>query len=474
MAAARPRAGSAPELLGPWLPGPQPRSPLWLPPLISRGEQLAPPPGPEPARLKAHFADKRGPGVSSCEWACFLGGRPAVRTAPLRHCLRPAPSLQSRGASAERSGSDPHARIVSILRVRVRCLPATCRHVRCRAAQGAHVKLVFSVPGGVFCLDILFLAKKHEINRKDSAPPGAVGGPPEERSPAGSPSVPTFRGLPAAAGRPAQPAVCALLFLALVWSCNLTRFFKLITGLSKESAVTGPSGREGAGRRSYSLGDPVPPGKQGQPAAARAPLPPASRVSPLRQLCLSSWTLELESGGNTGWDMASGAPRASIHPGGALGWQTDLLRCAFVSTAREGELFPLIYWLKVTGSARKVNSQGSRGDLTGDFHLGPLGPSCGCVCAGWVYVWKGQGLCLSPVPAPHPGDSLRFYRLIKPAQEGDQVRSSAIRLPVQDRLVPLRHPSKSWRWGCRTGGRRSPLSMWPLREAGSCSGQVQG
>ena len=89
-----------------------------------------------------------------------------------------------------------------------------------------------------------------------------------------------------AAGRPAQPAVSALLFLALVWSCNLTRFFKLITGLSKESAVTGPSGREGAGRRSRSLGDPVLPGKQGQPAAACAPLPPASRVLPLRQLCV--------------------------------------------------------------------------------------------------------------------------------------------------------------------------------------------
>lgn len=87
-----------------------------------------------------------------------------------------------------------------------------------------------------------------------------------------------------AVGRPAQPAVSALLFLALVWSCNLTRFFKLITGLSKESAVTGPSGGEGAGRRSRSLGDPVPPGKQGQPAAAHAPTP-ASRVLPLRQLC---------------------------------------------------------------------------------------------------------------------------------------------------------------------------------------------
>lgn len=67
-----------------------------------------------------------------------------------------------------------------------------------------------------------------------------------------------------AAGRPAQPAVSALLFLAVVWSWNLTRFFKLITGLSKESAITEPSGREGAGRRSLSPGHPALPGQQGQ------------------------------------------------------------------------------------------------------------------------------------------------------------------------------------------------------------------
>lgn len=58
-----------------------------------------------------------------------------------------------------------------------------------------------------------------------------------------------------------------------------------------------------------------------------------------------------ESGGDAGWDVASGAPRASVHLGGALGRRTDLLRCPFMSAARQGELFPLIYWLKVTGLA---------------------------------------------------------------------------------------------------------------------------
>lgn len=75
-------------------------------------------------------------------------------------------------------------------------------------------------------------------------------------------------------------------------------------------------------------------------------------------MCLSSWTLGLELGWDAGWDSASGAPRGSIRPRGALGRWTDLLRRTFTSTASQAELFPLICWLKVTGSARKVNSQG--------------------------------------------------------------------------------------------------------------------
>ena len=75
-------------------------------------------------------------------------------------------------------------------------------------------------------------------------------------------------------------------------------------------------------------------------------------------MCLSSWTLGLELGGDVGWDVASGAPRGSVHPRGALGRRTDLLRRTFTSAAHQAELFPLICWLKVTGSARKVNSQG--------------------------------------------------------------------------------------------------------------------
>ena len=67
------------------------------------------------------------------------------------------------------------------------------------------------------------------------------------------------------------------------------------------------------------------------------------------------------------------------------------------------------------------------------------------------------------------------YRLVNSQlQKGNQLTSSAIRPPVQGRLVPLRCPPKSWRWGGCTGERRSPLSTWPLREAGPCSGQVQG
>ena len=51
------------------------------------------------------------------------------------------------------------------------------------------------------------------------------------------------------AGRPAQPAVSALLFLALVWSCNLTRFFQtnnwIVKGISCHRTVwEGRGGKE--------------------------------------------------------------------------------------------------------------------------------------------------------------------------------------------------------------------------------------
>ena len=83
----------------------------------------------------------------------------------------------------------------------------------------------------------------------------------------------------------------------------------------------------------------------------RPPTPGQQGVALEAAVCLSSWMLGSESGGDAGWDVASGAPRASVHLGGALGRRTDLLRCPFMSAARQGELFPLIYWLKVTGLA---------------------------------------------------------------------------------------------------------------------------
>ena len=136
------------------------------------------------------LADKRGPGAASCEWVRYRPSAPSATSpqpAEPRGLCRTERRLWSPCQDFKYS---PCADQASPGRVQTRETQSS--------SAGALVPSLFSVPEGVLSLDILFLAKKCEINCKDSVPPGTIRGPPEERSPAVLPSVPTFQGLSAA------------------------------------------------------------------------------------------------------------------------------------------------------------------------------------------------------------------------------------------------------------------------------------
>ena len=159
------------------------------------------------ACLKGHLcrlANKRGPGAASCEWARYRPGAPSATS----------PSPQSRGACAGRSGgSDHRAKILSILRVPIRHLPAAGRHVRRRVARpGARAELVFSTRRGFVFRHPLFWQRNAKLIARTACllePPEA---PQKSVLPRCRLPFPPYRGRQRPPGRPgswpSSPAGC--------------------------------------------------------------------------------------------------------------------------------------------------------------------------------------------------------------------------------------------------------------------------
>lgn len=156
------------------------------------------------------------------------------------------------------------------------------------SSAGALVPSLFSVPEGVLSLDILFLAKKCEINCKDSAPPGAIRGP-QKGVPPVSPSLPTFWGCQQPPGRPgswpSSPAGCQR---PSVFSCGLVleldKIFQtnnwIVKGISCHRTVwEGRGGKEERQPQAPGAAQAAGPGAAAQPppvgVSARSPPRPA-------------------------------------------------------------------------------------------------------------------------------------------------------------------------------------------------------
>lgn len=129
------------------------------------------------------------------------------------------PAHEAERSLRDGAGCNCRARILNTLCVLIKRLSAAYETQR-SLHWGTRVKLVFSVPKGVFSLEFLFWQRNMKLIARKAHLPGSS----EDRSLRCHLPYPTFwravtsQGVSLAAGRPSQPAVTVLLFLALVWS----------------------------------------------------------------------------------------------------------------------------------------------------------------------------------------------------------------------------------------------------------------